>query len=363
MAKINPLNNNGSIRLRFYVDGKQYNISRLGKYSNRVALAKAEMMAAIIESDLTLGTFDESLNKYSESLSVGNGRKLKPRKLLEVWDSWVESLNLSEQTKSDHYHRLRSMITKANPMLDDTAWFTKASKELSSFTFNSRLRFLKNCLDFAVSQRLIDSNPYQNIKSIKSEMKAKTKPLTFEEMRLILVGFEKNYPDYLPIVSFLFLVGCRISEGIGLQVKRIDWKNETVTIADTLARVEYQASTVRKQTKTGAITTIPFNEALRTLLTSVVTPEMQPDDLVFNIKGRSIKLRTYQNNWGKVLKLVELPHTKAYSTRHTMISMALDQGMSILEVAALVGHKGSTMIDRHYGSVLTPPKLPDLDRT
>lgn len=354
MVRINLTNNHNRIRIRFQYRGQIYNISRLGKYSNRLDLALASTIAAKIELDIQLGQFDTTLAKY-----VGSKSFRSSIGLLELWDLWVDTLGLSEQTKSDHYHRARRMIEKHSPKVDDATWLNKAGELLAPSTFNTRLRFYRNCLEWAISEGLAKENPYSKIKPRKGT-KNKTKPLTSKEIAKILEGFSSDYPDYLPFVTFLFLTGCRISEAIGFQWKRVDFAKGEVTIADTLAKVNFQKEKLRKPTKTSAITVLPMSESLRFLLESLKPGKS--NDLVFTDEdGQEFNLRKYHKKWSKVLKKAEIPHVKAYVTRHTLASHAIEQGMSLASVAYLLGHKSIAMVERNYVGLVGNAKLPTIN--
>jgi integrase len=339
------------------VEGSIYNLAGLGKSDNRIARAKAELIAATIERDIELGTFDTTLAKY---LPVPV-KPPKPRKLLELWDLWISTLQLSEQTKSDHYETTRRMILRAKPTpnSDSSDWFIKDGSHLAAFSFNLRRRFFDNCLDWAMGQKLVETNPFRRIKSKKSTKRNKTKPLTLDQVRQILEGFKQHHPEYLEFSTFLFLTGCRISEGIGLQWKRVDFATGTVTIADTLASVNYQKDRVRQQTKTGAIVVMAMSEGLVKLLSSMT--KGKPDDLVFHYgDGSAINRHKYYYYWTSLLKRLEIPHVKSYVSRHTFTSHALDSGLDSSTVGKFLGHTDGSMVDRNYGSSINTPQLPDL---
>jgi integrase len=102
------------LHLRWSFAGDRYCLS-LGLNYNKINLKVAQQIASKIELDILSGNFDPSLDKYSPS-------KRKPRQplvreagsfnLLEAWDLWVDSLELSERTKNKHYALVRSMISK-----------------------------------------------------------------------------------------------------------------------------------------------------------------------------------------------------------------------------------------------------------
>ena len=57
-------NNNGSLQVRVRIDGRDAFINRLGRWSDPVAVARAQAISAQIWSDYQQGTFDRSLNAY-----------------------------------------------------------------------------------------------------------------------------------------------------------------------------------------------------------------------------------------------------------------------------------------------------------
>jgi integrase len=359
VIRIQPINNNGSLRIRFTFKGDIYNIAGLGQCSNRLARAKAELAAALIERDIELGAFDATLAKYLPQEPM---KAIKPKKLLELWDSWVGTLQLSKQTESDHYRTTRNMILRAKPtpISDSADWFVKDGAHLSAFSFNVRRRSFNNCLEWAIGQKLVKENPFRQIKSKKTTKRNKTQPLPLEQVRQILEGFKAQYPDYVKFSTCLFLTGARTSEIIGLQWKRINFEANTITIADTLATVRYQKATVRQQTKTDTITVLTMSNALRALLLTL--PMGSPDELVFKYPdGSAISLRRYYYSWTRILKALEIPHVKSYVSRHTFTSAALDSGLDSSKVAQFLGHTDSSMVDRNYGSSLNTPQLPELD--
>ena len=57
-------NNNGSLQVRVRIDGRDAFINRLGRWSDPVAVARAQAISAQIWSDYQQGTFDRSLMAY-----------------------------------------------------------------------------------------------------------------------------------------------------------------------------------------------------------------------------------------------------------------------------------------------------------
>jgi integrase len=66
--------------------------------------------------------------------------------------------------------------------------------------------------------------------------------------------------------------------------------------------------------------------------------------------GKRLSSTAHQKPWENVKRLGGVPdHLVFYSLRHNFISTMLTLGVSIFEVARMVGHKSTKMIEESYG--------------
>lgn len=372
MRKINLINNNGSIQLRFSVQGKKYGLNPVlkGRYGDPKDMVLAEAMATKIEYDILAGVFDPTLRRYKPK-QVLEPIKEKPTSfsdlalplddatgLIKVWDVWVASLNLPMQTKANHYNCIRQMIIKCQPLLYDVDWLVTAN--LAASTFNKRLGYLNACFKWALKCQIVDTNPYAELKS-KKQMKDRIQPFTEAEIHLILEGFEQKFPHYKPFVTFLLLTGCRPSEAIGLLWKHVNFVRSEVTICESLSRDRTGNGyrTVRKTTKTGIVRHLNMSNALIKLFSQL--PRKAPNELVFtSAKGCSISLDNFREDWRVVLNACGVEYRKPYTMRHSLISYAIEQGIPITGVAYIAGHVDTRMVMQTYGHLINRPDLPEI---
>jgi integrase len=360
MRRVIPLNNHGSIRIRFTHQGHRYSLSPGGRFDDRISLTFAWAIAARIELDIKAGFFDVTLYRYRSGGIVPPRVAARPKKLIAVWDEWVSTLGLSEETKADHYEMTRRMMEQArpSPTIDDAGWFTRVGAPLAASTYNKRLGYLRRCLKWAIAEGLATSTPYDRLKSRTAE-KAQVKPFTAVEIHSIIQGFLSLSPVYAPFVGFLFLTGCRTSEAIGIQWKRIDFDRGEVTIADSLPKSPVTGKPVRKSTKTGAVPILAMNDELRALLEGL--RRGAGDELVFPcVDGKPIDRHAFRKMWIKVLAHQGIEYRKPYTSRHTTASHAISQGMSMADVAYILGHRDSRMVSTTYGHIIDRPSLPDI---
>jgi integrase len=347
-----PISNNGSIRIQFAYNGHRYSIAPGGQYSDPIAMAFANAIAARIVLDIKAGYFDETLQRYQGDGIIPAKKPKRVKKLLTVWDDWVESLDLSAETEADHYEMIRRMIASARPAptIDDATWFIKSGEHHAASTYNKRLGYLRRCCDWAISEGDATVNPYVKLKP-KTVTTLPVKPFTKEEIGKLINGFKELHPSYVPFVCFLLGTGCRTSEAIGLQWKRIDFERGEVTIADSMPRVKGGKGTKRKSTKTNRVTVLNMNDALRQVLESL--PQGAPD--------KAIDRSNFRTAWKKVLASQGIPYRKPYASRHTTASHAIDQGASLPDVAYILGHRDTRMVSQTYGHIVNRPSLPDLN--
>ena len=298
------------------------------------------------------------LAQLSQQLQVDPDRNPP---LLEVWDAWVETLDLSIATAADHYYVTRRQIVKAgNPLAADTDWFL--GNPLAPATYNARLGYLKSCVAWAVSEGLMNANPWLKIKPRK-KTKEVIKPFSPSEAARIISEFEKSYPAWTSFTKFLFLSGCRMSEAIGLQWKHVNFERGEICICESLSRQpgkNYER--VRKSTKTGSVRYLKINSELAKLLEQVSSASQKSEDLVFkNPTGtNSVDCRNFRHRWKTVLASANIPYRRPHIIRHSFASHAIEQGCPLTGVAYLLGHIDTRMVAQTYGHLINRPSLPQI---
>lgn len=369
-------NRDNRIRLRWSASGKRYSLA-LGLPYTSINVKAAQRISAQIELDIASGNFDQTLEKYriNQTTSKKASNTFSKEYLLPVWDKWVSTLSLSTRTLNGHYKAIRTHIEKANPKLENASWYEEI-ESLSPKIFNDHLGYLRKCIDWAVEEKLITSNPYTRVKRRKVS-KQTIKPFNAHEISAIITAFRTNqycprssaykHSHYADYVEVLFLTGCRPSEVIGLQRKHIDFDRNEVVICSVLARGDKGetngAKRVRKETKTGSVRYLTMSARLRGILESRCKGLTSPEALVFTSPmGNPIDDRMFlRRQWKVVLKGLGIEYRKPYTTRHTLASVAIEQGIPLTSVAYLLGHADTSMVSRVYGHMINRPALPEIE--
>ncbi|MEQ9355135.1 site-specific integrase [Coleofasciculus chthonoplastes] len=318
--------------------------------NRKIASAKAGQ----IESDIIFERFDITLNRYRNPLQLPKGKT----PLLEIWDAYVQTRVqvISQTTLNTDYKRVRDRLIAYPTTLDKTVifknWLTKNYKLGSVRRILSQLR---SACEWAVEEGLIESNPFKQLPKAQVSTSAPD-PFTKEERDLIIRGFAESfyYKHYTPFVKFLFWTGCRTSEAIGLQWRHIDQEQKFITFEEALV------NGVRKDTKTHKPRRFPTNQAIRNLLED---RQPEPPDfrrLVFRSKrGLAIDSHNFLNRaWRSVLGGLPIRYRKQYCTRATFITLCLEEGVPVAQVAAWVGNSPKT-IWQHYAGIVSAIAVPE----
>jgi integrase len=281
--------------------------------------------------------------------------------LLEIWDAWVESLDLPTETKAGHYDNFRRQIVKAgNPLAADKTWFM--DNTLAPKTHNTRLWLLKSVAAWAVAEGLLTTNPWLKTKPRKAT-KEIVKPFSQGEAMKIISGFEETYPAWVPFTKFLFLSGCRMSEAIGLQWKHVNFERGEICICESLSpQPGKNYERVRKSTKTGSVRFLKINSELTKVFEQVAPARKNSEDLIFqNPTGSNfVDCRNFRHRWKKVLAAANIPYRRPHIIRHSFASHAIEQGCPLTGVAYLLGHTDTRMVAQTYGHLVNRPSLPQI---
>lgn len=227
----------GRLRLRLprqLYGGKQKYLT-LGLDDTPENRKEAEKRSRTIELDILSDNFDPTLNKYRSKsyLTLVEPVNTKPAVSLDdIWQQFCEvkkSVVAPGSWKNGYpivtRHLARCPVPKTIDNAD--AIYDWAVANLTPDTARRLIMFLTSCCDWAMRHKLIDSNPFEGMDSIKvvkqSNEDRDVNPFTKEERDAIINAFSQNryYKHYAPFVKFLFYTGCRPSEAIALQWKHI----------------------------------------------------------------------------------------------------------------------------------------------
>jgi integrase len=354
---------NSRLQLVFSFGGKRHYIST--GYPDTPQYRKlAQMKATEIEKDILYERFDETLAKYKPKSALSTVTPITPIStpaitLAEIWTKYVEwkRPQCAPSTMKNQY-RAYSAYLKRLPTHDLDRASEMRDQALQTIPVNSAKRFivaLNSCCDWAVRSGLITENPFQGmsaeIKLPKSEkMEDDINPFSATERDQIIAAFTANryYRYYVSLVEFLFVTGARPSEALALQWKHVSSDFRTISFEQAVT-VSEGGLAIKQGLKTQEKRKFPCNAIVQRLLERIKSEGAEPTDLLFpSPEGKYIDFHNFRNRaWKTVLEGLDIPYRKPYQTRHTFITLALENGLDAKDVARLVGNSPE-VIYRHY---------------
>jgi integrase len=284
---------------------------------------------------------------------------------MELWTKFVDYKRpqLAVSTLHKIYGRYGDLLSRC-PHQE-----LEKSTEIREWVLNTQppitakrlLQHLGACCQWAVQSGLIPSNPFQGMGASITIPKGERggdeiDPFTPQERAAIIAGFENSqyYRHYAPMVRFLFLTGCRPGEAIALE-----WGHITDGfIHFQQASIVGQSNTIKPGLKTQSNRKFPINRQLQELLDGI--PRVHT--LVFpSPGGKVVNWGNFRNKgWVTVLRETGIRFRKPYQTRHSFITEALRRGLSVQDVAKLVGNSPQ-VIYQHYAGASRDLQVPEFE--
>lgn len=253
---------NDRLQLVFSCGGKRHYLS-LGLSDSQPHRKLAEMKVRAIELDIVSDNFDETLEKYKPQFtrsSITTPPNLPS--LDHLWEQYVEFKrpSVSPNYLAKELGTAERVINNQLPTrsLEDAVqirdWVV-AHKPANAV--KRLITQLSSCCDWATKSDLLEVNPFsgmaKELKLPKNGKKQQIDPFTQQDRNQIIQAFTASqyYGLYGPFVSFLLKTGCRPSEAIALQWKRIAPDYQLIIFEQSAIDTEYGLK-MRKGLKTTA---------------------------------------------------------------------------------------------------------------
>jgi integrase len=348
------------LRLRWTYQGKRYYLSM--ELPDTITNRKvAEAKARLIEMHLVTGIFDKTLASYRLEAS-----KYSALTVVELFQKFIEYKAKDCLPQSlVKYRGLMGYLTQffrsktADSIGESEAENFKAwlAKKVEPVTLRERITLLNACWKWAIKRKWLVDNPWSEVK-VRVPRRQKPKPFTKDEIRRIIEGFrnDSDYSHYADYVEFLIGTGCRLGEAIALRWRHLNDDCSVCHFIEAHYRGQF------KGLKTEDERFVSLTPRLQALLIARRPEKPVPNDLIFTTpNGHPISDQNFRRRaWTSILDKLNIPYRKPRTTRATLVSHALDRGMTPAEVSELTGHTQETLFRHYAGNVKNRPQLPDL---
>lgn len=178
-----------------------------------------------------------------------------------------------------------------------------------------------------------------------------------EASRILAAKSEARY-DYSPLMQLLVYSGLRIGEALALRVEDVDLLGGRLHVRHSLGR----DGTLGAPKTSAGRRVVPLGDDLVELLARVIDAGASPETYVFHAKGKPSQPLSYHNvrlrGFEPARQLAGLPETVTlHSLRSAAVSLLAAQGLTLVEVASVVGHADSMVTARSYAEVFESDAL------
>jgi integrase len=345
-------NNNGSLQVRVRIDGRDAFINRLGRWSDPVAVARAQAISAQIWSDYQEGTFDRSLMAYQPLI---NGKEVG---LLEAVKARAES---KRQSAAIHAYRVLQRYGQPIRNRSDAeaflAWLR--AEGLSDCTIAGLMTHYRQCS--GGNRHLFSHKLKWQRRSVQSDV------LSTEEIQLVLADLQTNQPWFYPLFLLWLSTGMRNAEIRGLTWDCIRWDEGEVLVCKSLRRDGFSGQHSWAPTKTGKERVVPLTLQVLDVLRE--HQQLMEKLGIYDPYGLVFVAPTSYSNvydhllgrvWHSSLQRCGLKPRRLYAQRHSFLSHALAMGNSPADLAAAAGHSTKMLLDT-YAKPTGKLKMPNWD--
>jgi integrase len=200
-------------------------------------------------------------------------------------------------------------------------------------TVNRYLAALSSCLSYGVKTlQWLEKNPVMQIDK-PSESKGRVRFLSDNECNLLLDACRPHADLYLAVVLSL-TTGARQGEVMSLRFAQIDFKRQVITLHET---------------KNGESRSLPLvGEAFKLLQERAKVRDLK-DDRIFppTAKAKKADCLDLRQPWEAALKATGIDNFHWHDLRHTAASYLAMSGVSLVEIAKVLGHRTLAMVARY----------------
>lgn len=289
--------------------------------------------------------------------------------LSQCLNNYIEIANL-EYTTAYGYSIIINYINKyglgkkkiSSLKKNDILLYIKAIKQnttLSNASINKHLDFMKTALNNAYQNELIVENIMNKVKKLEVSRDFKGDYYTIEECQSLFSALE-NYQDYRITIPVYLAVYCGLRRGeiCGLKWDAINFENETISIFQT--RVQAGKKFIVKKTKTIESNRtlkmeLPVSNLLKqyqkyqqNLIKQFGSDYDNQGYIVTDKLGKPVRPTYISDLYKAFLEKYNLRHIRFHDLRHTFISLAYQNNISLMDIAKAAGHASTKMAQQVY---------------
>lgn len=302
-------------------------------------LADAKEWAAKTETELRASKyFGQSKRRTFNELAEEYRPQAKDIRRLEYWRSVLGNLKLADISPERINKEVKKLMTEDTPRFSTPATgnaeldANRVKAKRTGATANRYIAALSSCLSYAVKMEWIERNPCERINKPK-ESDARVRFLSDEERPILLDACRKHADLYLAVLLSL-TTGARQAEIMSLRYSQVDFTRKVITLEKTKNGDKRALALVSE-----ALKLLQERSKVRSLTDDRIFP---PTKLAK--KSEYLDLR---QPWEVALKEAGIENFHWHDLRHTAASNLAMIGVSLVEIAKILGHRTLAMVARY----------------
>jgi len=286
---------------------------------------------------------DRRLAQFIAAHNAASAVGQKSLTVEQAWSGYVASLGSkpSAVTAGFQWRALSRTFADRNAETlteDDCLRYIAARRKAgrSDSTIWSEMSRLRSALKWAQAKRLIDKAPKI---WIPAQSPPRDKRMTREQVTALIASCQ--YPHVKLFAILAATTGARMGAILGLTWDRVDLERGLIHYADP---------TVVRTNKGRSVT--PINDLARIALVEAQRGATTP----FVIEWAGQRVRSVKKGLATASERAGVPWVTPHVFRHSAAALMVEAGVPLVEVAQLLGHKNSKMVEEVYGR-LSPSYL------
>jgi integrase/recombinase XerC len=259
----------------------------------------------------------------------------RPGTVAELVPAYLRAADVQADTRGEYASRLRWLVLHFGgvSVAELDAGDVSAAGRGETWTANTRRQTLTVCQQFV---RWAGRKDW-SVKMPAMESRGDEAIVTRDEYTALLAVARG---DFRPLLKFIWLVGCRPGEACRLTVDAVDWSAGVAVLK--------QHKTARKGKRR---TLFLGGEALAVL--SAQRQRYGVGPLFRGRYGEAFTPDRVTERFGRAVAAAGLrDNLTAYCFRHAFATRMLEAGVSPSDVAALLGHSGTAVLEKTYSHLM-----------
>ena len=212
-------------------------------------------------------------------------------------------------------------------------------------TISRKINSIKTFFKFLNLEGYLKSNPSEGLKHQKIELKA-PRILSKLEYRSLRDASRKDIRTFA-MVEILIQTGIRISELAEIKMNELNLEGNNPKLS-----IPFRNSIPARE--------VPLNKAAVESINNYLQerPKVKSDYLFITKSGNTILIRNIRSTIDKYFKEAGVENAKVNDLRHTFVSFHIQNGMNLLTLSKISGHKRLSTTEK-YLNYIEAPKISD----